>query len=911
MAKMKAFPLGRRIMALLLTALMCVSLVQISAFAAENQTSAQQIKQNSGGHYLYQEYNPDTGDTTGKDVINPENHSSGKKVKVSKTIAGTDKENEFDVTLQVKTKQEAKSVLTNSDAAVTLVIDVSTSMKGTRLDSAKKTALSFLKDYAASANGAKRMVSIVKFSSGSKAVKIGGNYWVNAATMDWTDGTANALTTAINRLSADGGTNMDAGLRVAYNLLKQETTAGIDNRTCILLTDGEPTYYYKTAFAEDPHTAMHYKTGENIQGYGDAADEDTKQAAETAADAIRGLKSGTSKQAAVNLYSVYYGNPKDTMHDKHGTPIQPWLTSISSTAAYTADNAGALQANFKSILDMITMMTNAWEVTDPMAQNISLVHTENDGIVDGGTDQEKTYDSAARTLTWRLQKNTQHPKNGYYFVYTMTYRIRLDNTGGINGYVPTNGKTSLTYNFTKSDNGGDPYFVNEDGDPVYDAQTHEVNPGMETWTKNQVIYFNVPQVCSYLGGFTFQKRASGDETGTQATVLFTTDHNSATFTLYSDAGCTKEVQAASTIGNQVTFSGIPSGAAYYMKETAAPEGFQKDANVYAVSVAYGVTTVSLGDQVLYNSQIGSSNAMTIVDKYDPKNVPVTVTKTWQDGGNANRPGVTVNIWKQNGARDDAEQNAGALAAFFNSDATDENVLTLNLESSSVTKDGNVWTLNSGKELPSVDETTGRRITYYATEDAVNGYKSSNVEFSYTPASGIATAATVTATNTRTGTHDITVNKVWVAPQAESQAEIQVLQNGTDYQTVTLNAGKWTDTLKDVPTYDNTGKAYTYSVQEVNEKNGTVTYGTGDKATTYSVGYSGSGSSFTVTNTIPQSAVTINGTKVWKDGSSTPRTPVTMELYADGHATGITAKVDGTAKSQPYSLSKDGDKDLPK
>ena len=416
----------------------------------------------------------------------------------------------------------------------------------------------------------------------------------------------------------------------------------------------------------------------------------------------------------------------------------------------------------------------------------------------------------------------------------------------------------------------------------------------------------------YLGGFTFQKRASGDETGAQATVLFTTGNHSATFTLYSDNACTKEIQTASTIGNQVTFSGIPSGATYYMKETAAPEGFQTDTNVYTVSVAYGVTTVSLGDQVLYNSQIGSSNAMTIVDKYDPKNVPVTVTKTWQDGGNANRPSVTVNIWKQNGARDDAEQNAGALATFFNSDATDEQVLTLNLESNSVTKDGNVWTLNSGKELPSVDEATGKRITYYATEDAVNGYKSSNVEFSYTPASGIATAATVTATNTRTGTHDITVNKRWVAPQKESQAEIQVLQNNTDYKTVTLNTGNnWTDTLKDVPTYDNTGREYTYSVHEVNETDGTVTYGTGDKATTYSVGYSSSGSYFRVTNTIPQSAVTIIGTKVWKDGNSTSRTPVTMELYADGQATGIIAPVDGKVNPQSYSFSKDGKDDLPK
>jgi hypothetical protein len=127
---------------------------------------------------------------------------------------------------------------------------------------------------------------------------------------------------------------------------------------------------------------------------------------------------------------------------------------------------------------------------------------------------------------------------------------------------------------------------------------------------------------------------------------------------------------------------------------------------------------------------------------------------------------------------------------------------------------------------------------------------------------------VTATNTRTGTHDITVNKVWVAPKAESEAKIEVLQNGTTvYKTVTLNAGnKWTVTLKDAPTYDQYGKEYTYSVQEVGATARDNHLWQRCQCVTYDVSYSG----FTVTNTIRQSAVTINGTKVWKDGNSKER-----------------------------------------
>jgi hypothetical protein len=243
----------------------------------------------------------------------------------------------------------------------------------------------------------------------------------------------------------------------------------------------------------------------------------------------------------------------------------------------------------------------------------------------------------------------------------------------------------------------------------------------------------VPQVRGYLGGFSFQKRASGD-TGKTATVSFTTGGNPATFTLYSDKDCTKEVKASSTINNTVTFSEIPSGATYYMKETNAPEGFQKDNNVYTVSVSYGVTTVTHANGndtvTYYNSAVTTNNNMMIVDKYDPKNVPVTVNKTWQDNGSSSRPDITIHIWKQNGARDDAAEKVPVLKAILTPDPADEEVLSLELKDGNVTKNGNIWTLTSEAKLPSVDETTGQAITYYAKEDTVNGYQSSNVNFAY-------------------------------------------------------------------------------------------------------------------------------------------------------------------------------------
>lgn len=49
-------------------------------------------------------------------------------VKINKSIAGTDTENEFEITLDVETTENLKEIPQKADAAVVLVIDNSTSM---------------------------------------------------------------------------------------------------------------------------------------------------------------------------------------------------------------------------------------------------------------------------------------------------------------------------------------------------------------------------------------------------------------------------------------------------------------------------------------------------------------------------------------------------------------------------------------------------------------------------------------------------------------------------------------------------------------------------------------------------------------------------------------------------------------
>ncbi|MNP53710.1 von Willebrand factor type A domain protein [compost metagenome] len=51
-----------------------------------------------------------------------------------------------------------------------------------------------------------------------------------------------ALKNAIDRIKADGGTNIQAGLKNARELLQNSTA---QNKIIVVLSDGEPTYSYK------------------------------------------------------------------------------------------------------------------------------------------------------------------------------------------------------------------------------------------------------------------------------------------------------------------------------------------------------------------------------------------------------------------------------------------------------------------------------------------------------------------------------------------------------------------------------------------------------------------------------------------------------------------------------------------
>ena len=864
---------GRRGLSLFLSLVMMISLVQIGAFAANGDSAAtKQATQQIEGGTTPEYYTYDAASGTfskEKQDTNPVVTSAGKKVEISKEISATGEENLFDITLNVKTKQEITQSTASPDAAVTLILDVSGSMascavcgqhlysglfnsyyyhqdcpghkngakvaaEDTRLAAAKATAAEFLQKFAASANGdARRMVSVVTFSTGATALNFGnGTCWLDVADPD----NLKTVIDAINHANANGGTNMDAGLRVAHALLKQDATSSIDYRYAILLSDGEPTYAAKGDFNAQSNNQLFYDSADH--GMGNAACTVTVEKVETVARAIRSLSAATEDKTPVQLYSVYYGQANDTMRvynegkkghsDRYSSKnITSWLTSISTSEAFTAENADDLNTSFDNIISIIEMQTNAWTVTDKMGDRIQFV--SGNGIVTGGqSNQAKTYDAATGTITWRLpldQTKTTIQENGQtWFSYSMTYQVRLNNLGDnfdTNVYYLTNGETKLEYSFyaEQTINGVTQKGpTDESGKFVYN-ENGQVNPGMEQWTKNQVLYFKVPAVKGYQADLDFTK--VGSDTGDKLT--------GAQFTLADESGAIRSSAKTSDADGKVEFTNIPSGYTYTLTETRAPEGYNK-VDPITVTVAYGKVTT--------NPEIEDGK---LVDPAQQSYINVPITKTWQKPADQATPdSITVTLLQ---------------------DGTEYKTVTLTAEDCTVS--GNTWTYVF-ENLPEFAP-DGEPYVYTVKEAAMDGWDVSYDGYSIT--------------NTASGKTFVIVDKEWILPEdmdADSASvSVTLTQNGT-----VMTDSKYTQTIygnsnvifNDLKKYDENGQLYVYDVVETGSS-----YTPVSKDVDTSEGYT----HISLTNTVAYELTTVSGTKTWNDNNNADgKRPdsITVSLY---------------------------------
>ncbi len=842
--------LGRRILSATLAMVMCFSMMQVVAFAEVTTEQTQAEKQILGGtEPQYYTWDADAKKfsgtaSTGAEVANGQHED----VVISKSIAPTGVENEFEITLDVQTNQSIEENITYPNVAVTLVLDVSTSMSDADME-AMKNALTangaFLDKLAANANGAKRMVSVVAFCKNA-TLKSG---WVDITDAD----NLKDVKSVVKALGKDGGTNTYGGLLIAKNLLAQDVVSPEEfaYRYVVLMTDGVPntivtkpnvtignyngTYYnYDQPIdlwkSEDKYlgkfdwwTHADFKaTAEGKSSYGDPYIYSAYRA-QKIAEEIRVLSN-------TELYAIGYGNSlNDWIYQADYTKWrdtlekgEAWLAQkvAGQSDHYFKADMNGLSTVFQSIVNEITVQANAWMVTDPMGEHIILDTDSLEGIAGVHVN--------GSVLQWNLRQATKGD-DGHY---TMKYKVKLNVPGIIDAnknagdaavedalkkYYLTNGETSLTY-----------YIQDENGNYLNDA--HGKLNASELENALMTMHFKVPAVKGYAKKLAFTKVGSDDKLLKNA--QFTLANNAGT---WRDAATSGEDDVDGQVTGQVTFKKwILSGDSYVLNETHAPDGYNKiDPVNFTLSYGEGLPDFNGGQ---------------VVDKLKTAYTDVTITKTWYSPDGQTPDSISVTL----------KQNGTAMPEY-----TD---FVINKSDCTVSDNG-IWSYTF-ENMIALDE-EGNTYTYTVEENVPEGYRVEGQD-------------TLNLINIATGKVNVIVTKEWLLPDTMNATtalvDVILYANGEEVERREVHDGE-TVSFMNLDQYDKNGKTIVYTVGEDAESDTAYQQVAIDKTAE-----AGPTTMYTIVNTVTdETDVTVSGTKIWKDGDDADGRPesITVELYADG------------------------------
>lgn len=385
----------------------------------------------------------------------------------------------YEITLTI----QGKNYSTTSD--VVLVIDCSGSMEGTKLTNTRKAAKAF-GDKLLTENSTTR-IAIVTFIDTATAYNSGHFY--TASELDDFKAAVDDAT------YANGGTNQQAGIHVAQQLLASASSTG-KQKNIVILSDGEPTYSHPfVASATYEGCSRRYDWGcgdlgptggritnigafapsySDIVGAGNSFTMNynavvtatcSKHGGSTTKDYVYALDGTytTSKGTNNGVATIWEANQAKTAGTtifsvalQAGTNGENTLKSCASDAAkgYFAigqnDNVETkLTAAFETIAGSIAKAATNGLVTDPMSQYVNLAFTGDPKVTNsldeynaGGYDvylSQGTVTRSGETLNWNVGDiNEGTPA-------VMKYRVTLKDGLSKDRTYPTNDTTTFNY----------------------------------------------------------------------------------------------------------------------------------------------------------------------------------------------------------------------------------------------------------------------------------------------------------------------------------------------------------------------------------------------------------------------------------------------------------------------------------
>ena len=471
-----------------------------------------------------------------------------------------------------------------------------------RLTAAKKAAKDFLDDYAKNASGSTstkpRYVAVVEYAKDA---------YTRVAMVDVTKQTdREAAKGTIDRFVAGGGTNTEAGLQLASNLLAGRKT---ENKFVVLLTDGEPTY----AIGErgDRTSTVGPIPGRSYIGNGKATSSKVNGPVETISTQL--------KTAGVHVFGVVYGLTKEdgtmeTVPNSKGdaVAIDTWMKNdCQMEGVFKANSIDALNTAFKAIINTIQHETVGTTVVTAVNNEVgegALTDLYNFVKFNGDANGAAANNNQ---VTWDLSKATPEASTANNEkTYHLSYQVWMGTeTQGFEEETPYSlGAATLSF---------------------------RVNDG-----ESKSVAFPYVAAKGYLGKLNFTKVERVDnEFAPLASAEF-----KLTIAEGSTFGHTRPLEGTSNDKGAVAISNIPSGYTYTLSETKAPEGYVKTDKTWTVTVSYGEVTVTEAANP-NDPTTGDAIENLVIEntKIPPEKVTITVIHNYYTDAVAGTPDSTETL----------------------------------------------------------------------------------------------------------------------------------------------------------------------------------------------------------------------------------------------------------------------------
>jgi len=452
---------GKKFLALMLSTVLVLTFVKLNLFAdgaGAGPELGSYYEVNDDGTIKY-----DTKTENPEKIIN--NEASDAYIKMSKTAEQPDdaENDEFEITLKVETTENLQELTIKKNTSVVLVIDVSDSMDrtmsgtypngtgwklaNTRWTALKKAAKQFIEKLFEDGNTGNQ-VSIVAYG-GSVEGKI--EPIVHRTICNWTNDPDAAINTfykydmisqdSIGMIPNGGGrnltclrkdlfddntyvyanTNCQAGFIGATDMLRDGNCNSDNSQYVLYLSDGIANVsYINEGWVKNGSPAKDYVKYED--------------------DAIAEAKNLKAAFPSCKLYTVGFSTDAKSsrvLSDKVNTNVDKY---------FHADEADELFYLYETINTQIHIYSQAFTVTDPMSDFVILDEASI-------SNPNSAFSVADGTITWDLHNETffetyTDTGGNTVYVYTLTYKVKVDATADDGTWHPMNKRTTLAYAFS-------------------------------------------------------------------------------------------------------------------------------------------------------------------------------------------------------------------------------------------------------------------------------------------------------------------------------------------------------------------------------------------------------------------------------------------------------------------------------